>query len=48
MPDIEIKVQTIRQYIYNKKNVDIVNINVHTHDDIMKLNWAYDYIIKNQ
>jgi|GEM_PF-4154077 len=39
---IEPKIQMVRQYIYDKKGVDIKNIIVKTHDDLMKLNHCYN------
>lgn len=45
MTEIEHKVQVIRQYIYNNKGVDIIDINLEDHNDIDKLNYAYNYII---
>jgi len=45
MTNIEIQVHTIRQYIYENKGVDIVDIDLQTHDDLVKLNWAYNYIL---
>ena len=45
---IEPKVQEIRRYIYNETGIDIVNINLQTHEDILKLNWAYEFIINNK
>jgi hypothetical protein len=46
MTDIEQKVQIIRQYIFNRKGIDIVNINLQTYEDLMKLDWAYNFITK--
>ena len=45
---IEHKVQEIRRYIYNKTKIDIVDINLQTHEDLEKLNWAYNFIINNK
>ena len=48
MTDIERKVQVIRQYIYDNKGVDIIDINLKDNLDIDKLNWAYNYIMKRR
>ena len=45
---IEPKVEEIRRYIYYKTKIDIVNINLQTHEDLEKLNWAYNFIINNK
>lgn len=37
---IENKIQRIRAYIYEKKGIDIINIIVKTHDDLVKLDRA--------
>lgn len=42
---LEPKVQAIRKYIYNETGVDIIDINLQTHEDILKLNWAYEFLI---
>ena len=44
MTEIEQKVMVIRQYIFNRKGVDIVNINLIDGKDLQKLDWAYNYI----
>jgi len=46
MTELEHKVQVIRTYIYNRKGVDIGDINLQTHQDLVKLNWAYNYITR--
>lgn len=48
MTEIEHKVQVIRQYIYNNKGVDIIDINLEDHNDIAKLDWAYNYIMNKR
>ena len=45
---LEPKVQEIRRYIYNETGVDIIDINLQTHDDILKLNWAYEFVLNNK
>ena len=45
---IEPKVEEIRRYIYYKTKIDIVDINLQTHEDLEKLNWAYNFIINNK
>ena len=47
MESIESKILIVRKYIYQKKGVDIKDIRVSTHQDIMKLDWAVNFI-KNQ
>jgi hypothetical protein len=47
MTQLELQVKVIRQYIFNLKGVDIRDINLRTHDDIMKCNWAFNYIINH-
>ena len=48
MTEIEEKVQVIRQYIFNRKGVDIVDINLVDGLDLEKLDYAYNYIMNRQ
>ena len=48
MTELELQVHIIRQYIFNLTGTDIVDINLYTHDDIVKCNWAYNYILNKQ
>ncbi len=45
MTEIEIKVQTVRQYIHVRKGVDIVNIDLKDGLDLEKLDYAYGIAI---
>ena len=45
---IEPKVAEIRRYIYSETGIDIVNINLQTHEDILKLIWAYEFVLNNK
>ena len=48
MTEIEQKVQVVRQYIFNRKGVDIVDINLVDGTDLQKLDYAYNFIMNNQ
>tara|TARA_B110000046_G_scaffold141665_2_gene148395 strand:- start:275 stop:430 length:156 start_codon:yes stop_codon:yes gene_type:complete len=48
MTEIEQKVQVVRQYIFNRKGVDIVDIKLVDGTDLQKLDYAYNYIMNNQ
>ena len=41
MTEIENKVRLVRSYIYHKKNIDIVDINLKDGLDLQKLDFAY-------
>ena len=43
--NLENKVQAVRGYIYEKKGVDIGNINLKTHDDLVKLDHCYQVAV---
>jgi hypothetical protein len=44
--EIELKVQTVRKYIYAMKGIDIVNIDLKDGLDLEKLDFAYNIAIK--
>ena len=48
MTEIEQKAQVIRKYIFNRKGVDIVNINLVDGNDLQKLDYAYNFIMNKQ
>lgn len=40
--NLEKRVQLVRQYIYDKKGVDIGNINLKTNEDLQKFDHCYN------
>lgn len=40
---LEPKIQLVISYIYEKKGVVISDLIIRTHQDIQKLNYAYEY-----